>query len=458
MTPLHRAAINNHAQVVKFLLEKNFPVDPRDVNCSTPLLLASAVGGLETVKVLLGCAADVTLKDCNLRSVLHVAIGHSRTLETLLKATPSKQLIKEKDVDGFAPIHYAVQSGNVQDVSLLISSDMTATEVVSDSLDTALHLAARHGFSDISELLLKHRNERLINAENNQERTALHLACMEGHSAVTAVLAPDSAIQGDINERTPLHMAATQGSLKCVELVIQFHPGCLNIPDKNENTALNMAAIAGHAPIVKYMMSLDQLAITCNTRNKNALDLAIEYGWENVAMVIIGHDRWREALHPTDNGGLCQIEILLQKMPRVVERLLDHCIEEEGQATDNNYKVTYDLRLIQGMNTAEVVTTYSLNCLRTMVKYKREACIGHPICYNLMSLKWKKFGWITFMLNFCMFFMFLIVMTYFVVKNKAEWQGKTCKRMQNRGDVFQGIFFSNVVYLILIFMTFVLLL
>ena len=55
------------------------------MNCSTPLLLASAVGGLETVKVLLGCAADVTLKDCNLRSVLHVAIGHSRTLETLLK-------------------------------------------------------------------------------------------------------------------------------------------------------------------------------------------------------------------------------------------------------------------------------------------------------------------------------------------------------------------------------------
>lgn len=31
----------------------------------------------------------------------------------------------------------------MQDVSLLISYDMVVTEVVSDSLDTALHLAAR---------------------------------------------------------------------------------------------------------------------------------------------------------------------------------------------------------------------------------------------------------------------------------------------------------------------------
>ena len=64
-------------------------MDPRDVSCKTPLLLTSAVGGLETVKVLLDFAADVTLKDFNLRSVLHLAIGHSKTLEALLKVNIS---------------------------------------------------------------------------------------------------------------------------------------------------------------------------------------------------------------------------------------------------------------------------------------------------------------------------------------------------------------------------------
>ncbi|RMX40138.1 hypothetical protein pdam_00002233 [Pocillopora damicornis] len=432
MSPLHRAAGNNHAKVVKFLLEKEFPVNPRDAKCRTPLLLASAVGGLESVKVLLEFSADVTVKDFNLRSVLHLAIGHNMTLEALLKVPISKQLIKEKDVHGFAPIHYAVQSGSLQDVSLLISYDMVVTEVVSDSLDTALHLAARHGFSDITGKLLENRNERLINAENNQKRTALHLACMEGHHAATAVLVTDSAIQRDINQRSPLHLAATQGSLKCVELVIKFHPDCLNSWDRNENTAIHLAAIAGHAHIVQYLMSFEELLFMSNARDKNALDLAIDHGRENVAMVMIEHKRWKEALHSTISDRQSQIESLVQKMPRVVERLLDHCIVEEGQVTDYNYKVTYDLRLIQGMDANGDKTKHSLNHLRTMVKYKREKCIGHPVCYSLMSLKWKKFGWVTFMLNFFMFFLFLLVLTYFAVKSKAEWINKCDSECKNQ--------------------------
>lgn len=426
MSPLHRAAGNNQATVVKFLLEKNYPVNPRDAKCRTPLLLASAVGGQETVKVLLDFSADVAVKDCNLRSVLHLAIGHNKTLEALLKAPFSKQLLKEKDVHGFAPIHYAVQTGSLQDVSLLISYDTAVTEVVSDSLDTALHLAARHGFSDITEKLLENRNERLINAENNQKRTALHLACMEGHHAVTAVLVADSTIQGDINQRTPLHLAASQGSLRCVELVIKFHPDCLNSWDRNENTAIHLTAIAGHAHIIQYLMSIEELFFMCNVRNKNALDLAIDHGRENVAMVMIGHQRWKEALHSTISDRQSQIEQLVQKMPRVVKCLLDHCIEEEGQVTDYNYKVTYDLRLIQGMDANGDKTKHSLNQLRAMVKYKREECIGHPVCYSLMSLKWKKFGWITFMLNFFMFLLFLLVLTYFAVKSEGESKGNTC--------------------------------
>lgn len=59
----------------------------------------------------------------------------------------------------------------------------------------AISIFLRHGFSDITGKLLENRNERLINAENNQKRTALHLACMEGHHAATAVLVTDSAIQ-----------------------------------------------------------------------------------------------------------------------------------------------------------------------------------------------------------------------------------------------------------------------
>lgn len=75
----------NVSNVFPYMEFQEFPVNPRDAKCRTPLLLASAVGGLESVKVLLEFSADVTVKDFNLRSVLHLAIGHNMTLEALLK-------------------------------------------------------------------------------------------------------------------------------------------------------------------------------------------------------------------------------------------------------------------------------------------------------------------------------------------------------------------------------------
>ena len=51
----------------------------------TPIYLAASVGGTETVQLLMDQGADITLKDEELRSPLHVAIGHSATMEALIK-------------------------------------------------------------------------------------------------------------------------------------------------------------------------------------------------------------------------------------------------------------------------------------------------------------------------------------------------------------------------------------
>lgn len=57
----------------------------------------------------------------------------------------------------------------------------------------------------------------------------------------------------------------------------------------------------------------------------------------------------------------------------------------------------------------------------------------------------KKFGWVTFMLNFFMFFLFLLVLTYFAVKSKAEWINKCDSECKNQviklcGHCFQSYF------------------
>ena len=66
-------------------------MDPRDIQCRTPLFLAASVGGTETVQLLMDRGADITLKDVELRSPLHAAIGSSATLEALIKVTDHKK-------------------------------------------------------------------------------------------------------------------------------------------------------------------------------------------------------------------------------------------------------------------------------------------------------------------------------------------------------------------------------
>ena len=67
-------------------------MDPRDIQGRTPLFLAASVGGTATVQILMDRGADITLKDVELRSPLHVAIGNSSTMEALTKVTVKKLL------------------------------------------------------------------------------------------------------------------------------------------------------------------------------------------------------------------------------------------------------------------------------------------------------------------------------------------------------------------------------
>ncbi|XP_031565445.1 transient receptor potential cation channel subfamily A member 1-like [Actinia tenebrosa] len=428
MTPLHRAALGNHSEIIKFLIEKGSAVDPRDFNCHTPLLLASANGCTSSVQILLEKAADIALKDSNLKSCLHAAVGYSTTLVILLKQPKAVPLVSEKDVFGLTPLHYATQQGNFKDTMQLLACNPSSIEVTTDTADeTALHLAAKDRFSDIVQLMLEveHRNERVLNAKNKQKRTALHLACIEGNESVVELLAPETEINGDLSQQNPLHHAARNGSLKCVELVLQAHPKCLNDLDKNKNTALNLAATAGHAHIVEFLLSIDSLMITCNASDMNALDLAIENKWENVALVIADHERWQQVLHPTPLGDNSQMDILVQTLPNVAERFLDRCIETEGNLSDKDYKVTYDLRLIQGMSLpGGSEKGYSLKFLKTMAAYRRENCLGHPVCYLLMSLKWRKFGWFTFIANIIIYLIFLLSITTIVLQTQTICKDK----------------------------------
>ena len=51
----------------------------------------------------------------------------------------------------------------------------------------------RYGWLEIAERLLKKRNVRMMNLQNNQGKTALHFACHEGHEQIAQLLLVEGA-------------------------------------------------------------------------------------------------------------------------------------------------------------------------------------------------------------------------------------------------------------------------
>ena len=111
--------------------------------------------------------------------------------------------------------------------------------------------------SRICQELLK-RDNFAVHDEDSESNTALHLACIYGHSRVVSALISYGA---DIKARnynlwTPLDCAAAYGQMKCAKILLEANAD-INPMDKNKVTPLHLAARNGHDKTVKLLIGCD---------------------------------------------------------------------------------------------------------------------------------------------------------------------------------------------------------
>lgn len=174
-----------------------------------------------------------------------------------------------QDGDGNAPLHLAVIGGHPLTTKALLqgenwqgSSKEKAEIRKSVSKSAAvLALATKANFTVIVQMLVDAGVD--INWADSTGETALHVAARFSHHECAAVLlqgTPSQKANIELTEKsyawTPLHVAAVDGALKVVELLIEAGAD-LGKPDASGWTAREHAALRGHMEIARLLSSYE---------------------------------------------------------------------------------------------------------------------------------------------------------------------------------------------------------
>ena len=124
-----------------------------------------------------------------------------------------------------------------------------------------------------------------------------------------------------------------------------------------------------------------------------------------------------------DSHDIIPLRNLIEKMPEVAKRVLDHSVTYSDHPTDHpDYSVTFDFRLLQhrlptekGRRKAERYFAPA-----TMVEHNREDLLGHPLCQALLFWKWSSLGQVIYFVDFALFLIYLVTFTQFLVSERSR--------------------------------------
>ena len=100
--------------------------------------------------------------------------------------------------------------------------------------------------------------------------TPIHIAAQEGYESLIRLLIEKDSLIDPLTsmKRTPLHLASMLGKVTCVKILIEVGKSKVNLSDDDQNTPLHLACERGHVECV--IILLDKHA---DYLKKNALGM-----------------------------------------------------------------------------------------------------------------------------------------------------------------------------------------
>lgn len=151
----------------------------------------------------------------------------------------------------------AASQNRIDIVRSLLDEGTDPNEI--DSLgNTALHTAAEGGYWDIARLLLEKNASPTI--KNANDSIPLHLAVKKRHHQVARLLLEcENSLMNYSNKQmdSPIHIAARNGDLDMVNLLLEFKVNTSSITTGN-TTALHLAVEKEHQEICAVLLQYDK--------------------------------------------------------------------------------------------------------------------------------------------------------------------------------------------------------
>ncbi|MBA0761904.1 hypothetical protein Gotri_024479, partial [Gossypium trilobum] len=231
------------------------------------------------------------------------------------------------------PLHYAVRCKDLAVVKEILTTteENELKELLSkqnQSGETALYIATENGYVDLVKEMINYYDlsDAGIKARNGFD--AFHIAAKQGDLEILKVLLavhPELAMTVDLSNTTALHTAATQGHIEIVNFLLEVGSGLATIARSNGKTALHSAARNGHVEVVKALLGNEPgIAPRTDKKGQTALHMAVKGQNLKVVEELISVDP-SLMINMVDTKGNTPLHIAARKgRIQIVKLLLGH--------------------------------------------------------------------------------------------------------------------------------------
>ena len=190
--PVFYSIKEGNVEMTEFIIKRSVDKNPESKDGSTALHAASKNGHVEIYELIVKHLEDKNPKIISSgTSPLHVAarFGHVRVCELIIKHIEDQQrsmtyinlydkLVDDeknpRDVNGWTPLHYAVQFGHTNTSKMIMEAVQNKNPMSNWTRMTPLHLSAKYGHVEVCMLILQ--NVKNKNPRNTVGKTPLAIA------------------------------------------------------------------------------------------------------------------------------------------------------------------------------------------------------------------------------------------------------------------------------------------